>query len=131
MFDLGQRWRTLDVGDLDKAFAPNELEENCTIRKDLRNIMHYFPSKSSFGVGFLNKMTVDLSWHWNILWSLVYLGGVATLNDLKNSITLHVRRLTTHQLRSAVEHTVYQIEILQMNEGGHVEHLSLHGPGHD
>ncbi|GFY40483.1 uncharacterized protein TNIN_436601 [Trichonephila inaurata madagascariensis] len=34
-------------------------------------------------------------WLWGYLKSLVYRGGVATLNDLNNSITLHVRSLTT------------------------------------
>lgn len=70
-------------------------------------------------------------WLWGHLKSVVYRGGVATLNDLKNSITLHVRSITTDQLRSAVEHTVHRLEILQVNEGGHMEHLSLHRPGHD
>ncbi|GFV25785.1 uncharacterized protein TNCV_3867551 [Trichonephila clavipes] len=161
-----------------------------TIRKALRNIMHYFPFKIrhtqelfdrdkpqclSFSVNFLNRMTVDLSWPWNILrsdeahfylngtvntqnchiwakenprirteilyslqshcllWGYLkslHLGGVATLNDLKNSITLHVRSLTTDLLRSAVEQTVHRIEILNGNEVL-TEPLSLHGPGHD
>ncbi|GFU60434.1 hypothetical protein TNCV_3115081 [Trichonephila clavipes] len=58
------------------------LEENCIVRKVLRNIMHYFPSKIhhtqelldrdkpqrlSFAVSFLNIMNIDLSS--NILWS--------------------------------------------------------------
>ncbi|GFX75124.1 transposable element tc3 transposase [Trichonephila clavipes] len=34
-------------------------------------------------------------WLWGYLKSLVYHGGVATLNNLKNSIVLHVRSLTT------------------------------------
>ncbi len=38
----------------------------------------------------------------------MYRGGVATLNDLKNSITLLVRNLTTDKLRSAVEHNVHR-----------------------
>ncbi len=61
----------------------------------------------------------------------MYRGGVAMLNDLKNSIALLVRSLATDQLRSAVEHTVHRLEILQLNEGGRVEHLSLHLPGND
>ncbi len=69
-------------------------------------------------------------WLWVCLKSLVYRGGVATFNDLNNSITLHVRSLTTDKLRSAVEHIVHRLEILQGNEGGHEEHLSLHRPGH-
>ncbi|GFY37389.1 uncharacterized protein TNIN_479071 [Trichonephila inaurata madagascariensis] len=70
-------------------------------------------------------------WLRGYLKSLVHLGYVTTLNDLKNSITLHVRGLTTDQLRSAVETKVNRLEILQVNEGDHLEHLSLHRPGHD
>ncbi|GFS56256.1 hypothetical protein TNIN_307161 [Trichonephila inaurata madagascariensis] len=62
---------------------------------------------------------------------LVNLGGVVTFNDLKNCITLHVLSLTTVQLRSGFEHTVHRLEIFQVNECGHLEHLSLHRPGHD
>ncbi|GFY60259.1 hypothetical protein TNIN_500171 [Trichonephila inaurata madagascariensis] len=51
------------------------------------------------------------------------------VNDLKKSITLDVRSFTTDQLRYAVEHAVHRLEILQVNEGGHVEYLSLHGSG--
>ncbi|GFS67843.1 uncharacterized protein TNCV_2295081 [Trichonephila clavipes] len=61
-----------------------QASSRCTVRKVLRNIMHYFPSKIrhtqelldrdkpqrlSFAVNFLNRMTVDLPWPWNILWS--------------------------------------------------------------
>ncbi|GFS63823.1 uncharacterized protein TNCV_1128401 [Trichonephila clavipes] len=67
---------------------------------------------------------------WGFLRSLVYLGGVATFNDL-NSIMLYVRSLATDQLRSAVEHTVHRLEILHVNVGGHFQHLSLHRPVHD
>ncbi|GFS30552.1 uncharacterized protein TNIN_326051 [Trichonephila inaurata madagascariensis] len=62
-------------------------------------------------------------WLWGYLKSLLYLGGVAPLNDLKNSITLHVRSPTTDQLRSASVRsavtTVHRLEILKVNEGGH------------
>ncbi|GFT03818.1 hypothetical protein TNCV_3608391 [Trichonephila clavipes] len=47
----------------------------------------------------------------------MYRGGVATLNGLKNSITLHVRSLTTDQLRS-VEHTFHRPEVLQSESVG-------------
>ena len=67
-------------------------------------------------------------WLWDHLKSL---GSVATLNDLKNCITLHVSSVTTEQLRSAVEHTVNRFENLQVNECGHIEYFSLHRPGHD
>ncbi|GFY28563.1 hypothetical protein TNCV_4149941 [Trichonephila clavipes] len=43
---------------------------------------------------------------WGYLKSLVYHGGVTILNDLNNSKTLHVRSLTTDQLRFATEHNV-------------------------
>ncbi|GBN49255.1 hypothetical protein AVEN_254429-1 [Araneus ventricosus] len=45
-------------------------------------------------------------WLWVHFKNLVLRGNVATLDDLKNSIALHVRSITTDQLRSAVEHTV-------------------------
>ncbi|GFY78018.1 uncharacterized protein TNIN_20721 [Trichonephila inaurata madagascariensis] len=77
------------------------------------------------------RFTGSNFWLWGYLKSLVYLGGVATLNDLKNSITFHARSLTIDPLRSAVDHTLHRLEILQGNEVGHLEHLSLHRPGHD
>ncbi|GFU61985.1 hypothetical protein TNCV_4022681 [Trichonephila clavipes] len=43
------------------------------------------------------------------------------LKDFKSSITLHLRGLATDRLRSAVEHTIRCLEILQVNEGGHLE----------
>ncbi|GFY21816.1 hypothetical protein TNCV_1169601 [Trichonephila clavipes] len=57
--------------------------------------------------------------------SMMYLGGVATLND---SIMLHVPSITTDQLRSVFKHTVHRLEIL---EGVRLEPLSLHRPGND
>ncbi|GFV33780.1 hypothetical protein TNCV_4568951 [Trichonephila clavipes] len=61
-------------------------------------------------------------WLWGHLKSVVSCGGVATLNDLKNSIMLHVQSPTTDQLRSAVASvrsavtTVHRLEILKVNE---------------
>ena len=67
-------------------------------------------------------------WLWNHLKSR---GSVATLNDLKNSITLHVRSITTDQLRSAVEYSVCRLEILLVNKHSHMELFSLPRPRHD
>ncbi|GFY04706.1 uncharacterized protein TNCV_419611 [Trichonephila clavipes] len=93
-----------------------------------RFICRSFPNPWSSRLPYLTPRDF---WLWGYLKRLVYREGFATLNDLKNSITLHVRSLTTDQLRSAVEHTVHRLEILQVNEGGHVEQLFLHSPGHD
>ncbi|GFX91211.1 hypothetical protein TNCV_1246261 [Trichonephila clavipes] len=73
----------------------------------------------------------QLQQRWILTSTIFVHDGVATLNDLKNFITLHVQSLTTDQLRSAVEYTVHRFEVLRMNEGGDLEHLSLHRPGHD
>ncbi|GFS64283.1 hypothetical protein TNCV_3945981 [Trichonephila clavipes] len=62
---------------------------------------------------------------------LVYFGGIATLNDFKNSKTLLVRSFTTDQLRSVVEHTVHHLDVLQVDERSHFKNLLLHRPGHD
>ena len=62
---------------------------------------------------------------------MVYRNDVAMLNDLKLSITFNVQSILTDQLRSFVEYTVHQLEILQMNEDSHMEHFSLHCPEHD
>ncbi|GBN54442.1 hypothetical protein AVEN_225967-1 [Araneus ventricosus] len=70
-------------------------------------------------------------WLCGHLKNLVYRGDVATLDDLQNSITLHVRSITTDQLRSYVKHTVHRVETLQVTHGGHIEHLSIHRPEQD
>ena len=65
-------------------------------------------------------------WLWGYLKNLVYRGSLVTLADLKDSITLHVRNISNDQLRSAVEHAVHRLQILQLEEGNHIEQLSLH-----
>lgn len=65
-------------------------------------------------------------WLWGHLKNVVYQGNVATLADLKDRITLHVRMITGDQLRSAVEHTVHRLHVLHLNEGGHIEQFALH-----
>ncbi|GBO05553.1 hypothetical protein AVEN_208219-1 [Araneus ventricosus] len=70
-------------------------------------------------------------WLCGHLKNLVDRGDVATLDDLENSITLHVRSITTDQLRSYVKHTVHRLETLQVTDGGHIEHLSVHRPEQD
>lgn len=65
-------------------------------------------------------------WLWGHLKSLVYRGTVATLADLKDRITLHVRQITGDQLRSAVEQTVHRLHILHLNDGAHIEQCALH-----
>ena len=57
--------------------------------------------------------------------------GDVTLNRLKNFRTLNLRNVTTDQLRSAVESTLHGIEIMQVNEGYHMEHLFLNRLEHD
>ena len=51
---------------------------------------------------------------------------MVTLGDLNDSITLHVRNLSSEQLRSEVEQAVHRLQILQLEEGNHIEQLSLH-----
>ena len=65
-------------------------------------------------------------WLWGYLKNLVYRGSLVTLGDLKDSITLHVRNISNDQLRSAVEQAVHRLQILQLEEGNHIEQLSLH-----
>ena len=62
---------------------------------------------------------------------MVYRNGVATLNDLKTTITFNVQSIPTDQLRSFVEYTVHQLEILQVNEDSHMEYFSLHCSEYD
>ncbi|GBM37664.1 hypothetical protein AVEN_9954-1 [Araneus ventricosus] len=89
-----------------------------------RSFSNPWPSRSS-------DLTQCDFWLCGHLKNLVYRADVPTLDDLKNSITLHVRSITTDQLRSSVKHTVHRLETLQASDGGHIEHLSLHRPEHD
>ncbi|GIX92556.1 hypothetical protein CEXT_716971 [Caerostris extrusa] len=63
--------------------------------------------------------------------NLVFLGDVAALDVLKNYVRLPVQSITPDQLRSAVKHIVHCFEILLVNEGNQIEHLSLHRRGQD
>ena len=50
-------------------------------------------------------------WIWEYLKNLVYRGSLVILEDLKDSITLHVRIISNDQLRSAVEQAVHRLQI--------------------
>ena len=69
-------------------------------------------------------------WLWGCLKNRVYRGSLVvqglTLGDLKDNITLHVRNISNDQLRSAGEQAVYRLQIFQLEEGNHIEQLSLH-----
>jgi hypothetical protein len=65
-------------------------------------------------------------WLWGYLKNLVYRGRLVTLADLKDSITLHVRSISTDQLRSVVEQAVHRLQILHIEKGNHIEQHSLH-----
>ncbi|GBO34169.1 hypothetical protein AVEN_178929-1 [Araneus ventricosus] len=64
-------------------------------------------------------------WFWGYLKILVYRGRLVTLADLKESITLYGRSISVDQLRSAVEQAVHRLLILHLEEGNHIEKLSL------
>ncbi|GFU40802.1 uncharacterized protein TNCV_2466321 [Trichonephila clavipes] len=65
-------------------------------------------------------------WLWGYIKNLVHRGRLITLEDLKDSITLHVRSISVDQLRSAVQQTLHKLQILHLEEGNHIEQHSLH-----
>ncbi|GFU68126.1 uncharacterized protein TNCV_247901 [Trichonephila clavipes] len=65
-------------------------------------------------------------WLWGYLKNLAYRGRLVTLEDLKDSIALHVRSISVDQLRSAVEQTLHRLQILHLEEGNRIEQHSLH-----
>ncbi|GBM10352.1 hypothetical protein AVEN_131084-1 [Araneus ventricosus] len=67
-------------------------------------LLQYFTDESVISRSFSNpwpSRSPDLTscdfWLWGHLKNLIYHGDVATLNELKNSITLHARSITTDQ----------------------------------
>lgn len=58
---------------------------------------------------------------WGYLKSKVYLGGVSNLSVLKENITRTVTNLPPEMLHSAVESTVYRMQCLVHENGGHIE----------
>ncbi|GBN57201.1 hypothetical protein AVEN_138565-1 [Araneus ventricosus] len=91
-------------------------------------IIHFFSNPWPL---LLPDLTPSDFWFCGHLKNLVYRGDVATLDDLENSIKLHVRSITTDQLRSYVKHIVHRLETLQVTDGGLIEHLSLHRSAQD
>lgn len=90
---------------------------------DDRVISRSFPTPWPSRSPYLTPCDFWLCGH---LKSFVYRGTVATVADLKDRITLHVRQITGDQLRSAVEHTVHRLHILHLNDGAHIEQCALH-----
>ncbi|GBM63286.1 hypothetical protein AVEN_224141-1 [Araneus ventricosus] len=62
-------------------------------------------------------------WLWGYLKDVVYGGPIAILAELKNHITQHIHNITTETLRSAVEHTVLNFQLIGESGGQHIEHF--------
>lgn len=89
----------------------------------------YFPGRvisQGFGVKWPPR-SPDLSpadfWLWGYLKSRVYLQKPKNLTDLKNSISLEVRKLTSDQLAAAVASIPHRLAGIFQTGGGHVECL--------
>ena len=53
------------------------------------------------------------------------------LDDLNNFVIFYVLSIAFNKWRWFGKHSIHCIESFQVNEGGHIEHLSLHCPRHD
>lgn len=58
---------------------------------------------------------------WGYLKSKVYLGGVPNLRTLKDNISRTVMNIPSDMLRSAVENTVFRMQWVVQQDGGHIE----------
>ncbi|GBM14022.1 hypothetical protein AVEN_166204-1 [Araneus ventricosus] len=126
-FIIGKRYE-----DILKTFVTPELQQ-CNRLQDTIFMQNVVPPHIHRSVKQVLRQTPTIRpprsshltpcdiWLWGFIKDQVYREQPATLSHLKDIIIRHIRGINEDLLRSAVEHTVFRMEMVEENHVTHIE----------